>query len=633
MRVGGDGVVLAANDAALALFGADKASQVLGTSLTGFVAASHRDIWLGFVAKVTAGSAHSLECVLNDVSGTERNVILHGVPLLDHADGVRSVLLSIRDNGAIRRMEAALHESEQLRQHSAMPNPEDTQRIEDLQATITELQAQRDQLERTVAELPRLQQLLKQGRAYLQDMQTRLAAATKERDALAEQLSERATSHDDAAASRGDLEQSLAAAIAQRDALATQLIDQNAANQQLRAEEEAKQASLVDTYERDLAALRQHLDERTTERADLQKRLSEAESRCAHLQQEREQAEHHVTSHVQRIDALEGRLARALHDHEQLTAEVAKRVQEREHLSAEMAKSVQEREHLAADMAKRVQEHDAAMASAEERHRAEIAGVRHDLESANAQLVQERSTIETLNAALADERATLTTANGRLAEAHSNIDTISARLADEQAKLDAASRSLADTQARVNAAETSLGEARSGLEAAHASLAEERGTIDKLKGEVAGALSERDGVSTELTALQAAHAQQAREHESHRDRLQQEVAAAIANLNEAEKTLSDNRLELQSMDAAIRNIEPLAAAGRVAAESARELLAAIGDIDARTACLVSESPTDVSSREQIEQLRADAVRAASLARQILHASRLAQAEERHADSA
>lgn len=605
MRVGGDGVVLAANDAALALFGADKASQVLGTSLTGFVAASHRDIWLGFVAKVTGGSAHSLECALNDISGTERNVILHGVPLLDHADGVRSVLLSIRDNGAIRRMEAALHESEQLRQHSAMPNPDDARRIEELQATIAQLQTQREQLERTVAELPRLQQLLKQGRGYLQDMQTRLAAAMQERDALAQQLNERATSHDQAVAGRGDLERSLAEAIAERDALAKRLTDQDGANQQMRAEEEAKQTSLIDTYERDLAALRQHLDERTGERADLQKRLAEAESLCAHLQQEREQAEQHVTSHVQRIDALEARLERALQDHEQLTAEIAKRAQE----------------------------HDAAMASAEERHRTEIARVGHDLESANAQLAQERSTIDGLNAALADERAKLAATNDRLAEAHSSIDTVNARLAEEQTKLDTAGRSLTETQARVDAAEGLLGEARAGLEAAHASLAEERATISRLTVELASAVAERDGVSKELNALQSAHTQQAREFESHRGRLEQDVSAAIAHLNEAERTLSDNRLELQSMDAAIRDIEPFAAAGRVAADAARELLAAIGDIDARTACLVSENPTDASSREQIEQLRADAVRAASLARQILHAGRMAQAEERHADSA
>jgi chromosome segregation ATPase len=626
MRVGGDSVVLAANDAALALFGADKISQVLGTSFAGFVAASHRETWLGFVGKVTGGASQSLECVVNDVSGTERSVILHGVPLLDHADGILSVLLSIRDNNAIRRMEAALHETEQMRQQAVMSKPEDAHRIEQLQATVTELQSQREQLERTLGELPRLQQLLKQGRSYLQDMQVRLTAATQERDALAQQLTERSASHQQTSAGRDDLERSLAEATAQRDALtaqrdalaaqrdalAAQLTERDSANQQLLVEQESQHKSLVEAHARDLDALRQQLDAvrqqldaQTTERADLDKRLSGADERCAQLQREREEAEAHVTSHVQRIDALEGRLERAVQDHEQLSA----------------------------DIANRVQQHDAATAAAEERHRTEIAGLRQDLDAAQAQLAHERSTIDALNASLADERANVAATNDTLARAQASLDTVNARLAEEQTKVDAAARTLADTQVRVDSAEGLLAETRANLDAAHRTLGDERTTIETLRRDLADAGVERDRVQTELKDLEAARSRHALEHEAERGRLAQEIAAAISQLNEADKTLSDNRLELQSMDTAIRQIEPLAAAGRVAVEAARDILAAIGDIDARTACLAAESATDASSREQIEQLRADAVRAASLARQILHASRIAQAEERHADSA
>ena len=106
------------------------------------------------------------------------------------------------------------------------------------------------------------------------------------------------------------------------------------------------------------------------------------------------------------------------------------------------------------------------------------------------------------------------------------------------------------------------------------------------------------------------------------------MATATAQLSEAEKTLSDQRLELQSMDVAVRQIEPFAAAGRVSVDLAQELLATIADIDARTACLLAECATEASARHQIEQLRSDAVKAGSVARQITHANRAAQPEER-----
>ena len=148
-------------------------------------------------------------------------------------------------------------------------------------------------------------------------------------------------------------------------------------------------------------------------------------------------------------------------------------------------------------------------------------------------------------------------------------------------------------------------------------------------------------MTAELTASEASRAQlsqdadAARERlQTERERLEKEVRTALAQLNEADKVLSDHRLEVQSMDTAIRQIEPFAAAGRLAVDLARELLATITDIDARSACLVVEHPADSSSREQIEQLRSDAVRAGTLARQIIHAGRINRTEEEqsHADS-
>src|SRR5205814_8906503 len=53
-----------------------------------------------------------IECELTDLAGVRRTILLQGVPLLDHADGVPSMILTARDISAPRRLEAALREGE-----------------------------------------------------------------------------------------------------------------------------------------------------------------------------------------------------------------------------------------------------------------------------------------------------------------------------------------------------------------------------------------------------------------------------------------------------------------------------------------------------------------------------------------
>ena len=64
MRIAADGLLLAANDAALALLGAETHPQVLGKQLTTLIAPTHHDAWMAFVDKVTHGSLQSFECDL-----------------------------------------------------------------------------------------------------------------------------------------------------------------------------------------------------------------------------------------------------------------------------------------------------------------------------------------------------------------------------------------------------------------------------------------------------------------------------------------------------------------------------------------------------------------------------------------
>jgi hypothetical protein len=120
MRVGVDGLLLAVNEVAVRLLGSEDLSEVLGSTLTERIVPDHRERWREFAARVLKGASGSIECDLVDLSGIHRTVVLQGVPLLDHPDGVPSMILAARDTSAPRRLEVALEEREANRQHEGL---------------------------------------------------------------------------------------------------------------------------------------------------------------------------------------------------------------------------------------------------------------------------------------------------------------------------------------------------------------------------------------------------------------------------------------------------------------------------------------------------------------------------------
>lgn len=609
MRVAADGLVLAANDAALALLGAEKPAQVLGRTITTLIAASHQDAWRGFVDKVTHGSPQSFECDLHDVTGAPRSIVLHGVPLVEHADGITSMLLSARDTAAIRRVEEALLESERLRQQLAVQASQpasDPAETQELRATIQQLENDRDQLERAVAELPRLQKLLQQGKVILKDLQTRVAQAEGERDTLAQKLAER-----------------------------------DNANHDLWAEQEQVHKSLTDAHQRDLAELRSRLEATSGEHGDLARQLETTREELARLTSERASFEERLTEYRSQIDTLEGRVEQLLRERDEHAAEATRLLREREEQAGEISRLTQERDERSAELSRVAHERDERTneVSRLARERDEQAGEVTRLVREHAELTdRHRHDVTRLETSLAEHAHTIAQAEERrlaeAAHAKHTIESITAELhktADERTRL---SEQLA---ALTHAEQNFIAE----RETLQRTIAEEQSTVALVRQELERTLADHARVTAELTASEASRAQlsqdadAARERlQTERERLEKEVRTALAQLNEADKVLSDHRLEVQSMDTAIRQIEPFAAAGRLAVDLARELLATITDIDARSACLVVEHPADSSAREQIEQLRSDAVRAGTLARQIIHAGRINRTEEEqsHADS-
>ena len=112
LRVGVDGLLLAVNEAALRLLGGEALTQVLGTNVSKLIVPRQHEEWREFSARLGDGASASIECDLTDLSGTRRTILLQGVPLLDHSDGVPSMILTARDISVPLRLEAALRERE-----------------------------------------------------------------------------------------------------------------------------------------------------------------------------------------------------------------------------------------------------------------------------------------------------------------------------------------------------------------------------------------------------------------------------------------------------------------------------------------------------------------------------------------
>jgi hypothetical protein len=120
MRVGADGMVLAANDAALMLLGGRSRAEALGRDFALWIPPDQHDRWRAFTLGVVNGSPSSIECDIAVPSGDRYPTLFHGVPLADHPDGVASMAVAARVISAQRQVEAVVGElREQLRERDA----------------------------------------------------------------------------------------------------------------------------------------------------------------------------------------------------------------------------------------------------------------------------------------------------------------------------------------------------------------------------------------------------------------------------------------------------------------------------------------------------------------------------------
>ena len=311
VRVGADGTFLAVNDAALSLLGADNLNDVLGNKLTDVIAPEHHELWRDFVIRAWTEASASIECDLVDDTGERRSVRLKGVGLTDHPDGIRSLLVNIRDTSSTRRMEQALQEHEATRQ-----------KAEELRAQLDEV---RPALAEREAELGRI--------AAERAMEREKLSAFASEKQLALQQTER-ESQRALLALRSELERSLAEGRRLEEAVAQQTADRRQLD----------------------AALKQ----KDAERQQLEKRIESEIERSSARQQQAASAidEARAAQHEP-----EAALAQAHAEHEQLQTLVRQRDTARQKMLAEYATARSQAERALAEATARNEQLASMLAS------------------------------------------------------------------------------------------------------------------------------------------------------------------------------------------------------------------------------------------------------------------------------
>ena len=161
IRVRLDGVLLACNDAALSLFGVGARREVLNTNLTDRIVPAQRAKWQEFTTRCWANGAASLECHLVIPDDKTRPVLVQGVALKDHPDGIESLLINVRDQSQMHRLERSILSAEIDRVGN-----DERQR------------AARDQVEDVIAERLKLRGAGRRGSAERRRLTEALAAQT-----------------------------------------------------------------------------------------------------------------------------------------------------------------------------------------------------------------------------------------------------------------------------------------------------------------------------------------------------------------------------------------------------------------------------------------------------------------------
>jgi PAS domain S-box-containing protein len=580
IRVGVDGLLLAANEAALALFGTQELSEVVGHNLTERIDPNRGTEWQAFAARVWEAGPGSLECEINIVAGAPKSVLFQAVPLHDHPDQVRSLLLTARDVSGHRRLETAL-------EHHDAVSP-----ARDLRAELAQALAELDALrtERALAETSRTESEANRQRlaaAHAAEV-ARFAQALAELDALRTERALAETSRTESEANQQRLAAAHAAEIAR---LTRTLTEHHQLTTQLKNSADEARAE----QQRIAALLEQRDAEREQRDAEQKQRDAEQTQRDAEQTQRDAEQTQRDAEQTQR-DAEYARLAaQGLAEQARLQRALADEQSRAQALEREARELDEARTELDG-----VRTEFAAARTALDAARTEIAAALAEGMDLKTSLERRDTQYQRLVTEQAVERATLQRATEAERERAHGFEQQAKQLADGQtelqAALEASAADTADLKALLQQHENALKDLRSKL----VNAAGERKRLDTL-------LKERDAEQRRLAVDHAAERADA-------DKAREDAARKHADLA---KSIANQKLELQILTENMRKVEPLAAAGRLAAEVHGELQGFLAQIEQRAGRLIDRCSLEAIDRHEIEGLRIDTARAASLARQVV----------------
>jgi len=588
IRVTTDGVLLAVNEAALSLLGAEGLPQVLGRPITDHIDPPFHAEWTAFVERTRTNGSASFECHLLSAAGPRASLV-QGVALRDHPDGIDSLILAIRDTTASRRLEEALAAEETSRKH---------------------LEEMRSKLERAVSAAQQLAGRLAESESARQQLTGTIAERDAERSQFAGGIERIRSEHD---AAQAELVSRHEQIVAEADAARAALVAERDA-ERVQAQAERTQADA----ERARSA---------QERAEAQARLDAAieQHRAAMAERERLQGE------LAAIDA-ERKAERA-----QLEAYVEQQQlvvveKEREHresvarLKKEIADALERQERLASalesDRAER-QTLDVEWAAAR-------ASFEQALRDAHTQLEQAHGQAEAGTADLMARLSTALTEKTRLERALEERDEerrrADAEHADARARLEQSleeKRAEAEqNQAEADRARAEIERTRTELEAKLTALAREREERERsAAAEHAGherALSEARARAEELVNVQAELERALAEEQSERDRT---VAGRHAEL---ERMLADEKARAEeAAEAHRRALAGLDAELSRAVAEQQHLAAVVSDRDVEQRRLADELD---AVRSELERVRAEHAQQGDIAKD--QAATIAALEQR-----
>ena len=394
------GDVLAANKAALSLFGPERLDDVLKKPLSRLIAQEDRERLVGFIAEVCRGQAGTLEYELVRSDGTRRVMETRAVPLQREADAPTAFLSATWDVTERKRSGNVAQQ---------------------LQSRFELVEAERDALKELLREAQSAQERLFQERAAEQQMINTLREAGGKSQAAIAEAAERHRSQNDEWSK-------------ERDSLLAKLKEAGDRHQH-------------------------QADQWSTERADLSTRLQEAEGRHqqsagqwssereslqARLQETAHRHEHEASQWSEEREKLHGKLQETLHRHQHAANQWS---DERTGLQSQLHQAEDRHEHAARELAAERDALRTKVQEAEDRHAALAGQMLAEQAARQASLAHAESRYEEALAAAAAERQRVENA---LNEVRAHYDEIQNTTRIEREELTAAIEKLERRCAQLN---------------------------------------------------------------------------------------------------------------------------------------------------------------------------------------